>query len=48
MNNKTKLSSKFVYWYRIHDKNIVANQIQDKDKYEEQVKKIAEFDTVSV
>jgi len=45
---KTKLESKFSFWYRIDD--IIQYQLQkqtlDRKDYEVQVKKIAEFDTV--
>ena len=46
--NKTKLENKFSFWYRIDD--IIQYQLQkqalDKIEYEDQVKKIAEFDNV--
>ena len=46
--NKTKLENKFSFWYRISD-DIYQTQGKyaiDKKEYENQVKKIAEFDTI--
>jgi translation initiation factor 4E len=46
--NKTKLENRFSFWYRID--TIIQNQLQkqtlNKNEYENQVKKIAEFGTV--
>ncbi len=46
--NKTKLAHKFSFWYRISDDlyQTQGKQPIDKKEYENQVKKIAEFDTV--
>ena len=45
---KTKLENKFSFLYRIDDNNQhqTQKQVMDKEKYEVQVKKIAEFDTI--
>ena len=46
---KTKLSNKYIFWFRISD-DIIKNQFQkqtiDSTEYENQVKKIGEFDTI--
>ena len=46
--NKTKLANKFSFWYRISDdlSQTTGKQPIDKKDYENQVKKIAEFDTI--
>ena len=46
--NKTKLANKFSFWYRISDDlyQTTGKQPIDKKDYENQVKKIAEFDTI--
>ena len=46
--NKTKLGHKFSFWYRISDDlyQTQGKQPIDKKEYENQVKKIAEFDTI--
>ena len=43
---KTKLKNKFSFWYRISDDLYLTKQPIDKKEYENQVKKIAEFDTI--
>ena len=46
---KTKLSQKYVFWFRISEeilKNKIPKQNLDSSEYESQVKKIAEFDTI--
>ena len=46
---KTKLENKFSFLYRIDENNYqyqTPNKVMDKEKYEVQVKKIAEFDTI--
>lgn len=46
---KTKLDQKFAFWYRISEDlltNQAPKQTLDKKEYEDQVKKIAEFDTI--
>ena len=44
----TKLQNKFSFWYRISDDlyQVQSKQPIDKKEYENQVKKIAEFDTI--
>ena len=44
----TKLENKFSFWYRISDDlyQVQSKQPIDKKEYENQVKKIAEFDTI--
>jgi translation initiation factor 4E len=46
---KTKLSNKYIFWFRISD-DIIKNQFQkqsiDSTEYENQVKKIGEFETI--
>ena len=46
--NKTKLENKFSFWYRISDDiyQTHGKYAIDKKEYENQVKKIAEFDTI--
>ena len=45
----TKLSNKYIFWFRISD-DIIKNQFQkqsiDSTEYENQVKKIGEFETI--
>ena len=46
---KTKLSNKYIFWFRISDdiiKDQFQKQIIDSTEYENQVKKIGEFDTI--
>ncbi|MCQ2820128.1 MAG: eukaryotic translation initiation factor EIF4E family protein [archaeon] len=45
---KTKLSQKFAFWYRIADPSLLLpnHQRLAQNEYENQVKKIAEFDTI--
>ena len=47
-SNKTKLQNKFSFWYRISEDlyQTQPKQTLDKKEYENQVKKIAEFDTI--
>ena len=48
-SQKTKLSNKYVFWFRISEdilKNQFPKQALDTSEYESQVKKIAEFDTI--
>ena len=48
-NQKTKLSNKYVFWFRISEdilKNQFPKQSLDTSEYESQVKKIGEFDTI--
>jgi hypothetical protein len=47
MTEKTKLERKFAFWYRISDDALLHSKQLDKKEYETQVKKIAEFETVS-
>ena len=46
--NKTKLEKKFAFWYRISDDALIVggNKLLNQNEYENQVKKIAEFETV--
>jgi hypothetical protein len=44
--NKTKLSQKFAFWYRISDDALLGTKQLNQNEYEHQVKKIAEFDTI--
>ena len=50
MNNtnyeKTRLEKKFAFWYRIFDDSLLGTKQINKNEYENQVKKIAEFDNV--
>jgi hypothetical protein len=43
---KTSLESKYAFWYRISDDSIINCKHLNQDEYEDQVKKIAEFDCV--
>ena len=48
-SQKTKLSNKYVFWFRISEdilKTQFPKQALDTSEYESQVKKIAEFDTI--
>jgi hypothetical protein len=45
-NEKTKLENKFAFWYRISDDALLHSKTIDKNEYETQVKKIADFETV--
>lgn len=45
---KTKIEQKFAFWYRISDDSLLQPKQQlNQNEYENQVKKIAEFETVS-
>jgi len=46
--NKNKLKNKYAFWFRINEDlyRTQAKQPLDKKEYENQVKKIAEFDTI--
>jgi hypothetical protein len=48
LENKTKLEKKFAFWYRISDDALIVggNKLLNQNEYENQVKKIAEFETV--
>jgi hypothetical protein len=46
--NKTKLEKKFAFWYRISDDALLGTKQLNQNEYETQVKKIADFDTVSL
>ena len=46
---KTKLWTKFAFWFRISEemlRNQLPKQTLDSNEYESQVKKIAEFETI--
>ena len=45
-SEKTKLEKKFAFWYRIFDDSLLGVKALNKNEYENQVKKIAEFETV--
>jgi hypothetical protein len=45
---KTKLEKKFAFWYRISDDALLHSKTIDKNEYETQVKKIADFETVNL
>jgi len=45
-NNKTKLDKKYSFWYRISEEALLFSKFVDTEEYENQVKKIADFDTV--
>lgn len=45
-NEKTKLEKKFAFWYRIFDDSLLGTKQINKNEYENQIKKIAEFDNV--
>jgi hypothetical protein len=44
--NKTKLERKFAFWYRISDDALLGTKPLNQNEYENQVKKIADFETV--
>ena len=44
--NKTKLEKKFAFWYRISDDALLGPKTLNQNEYENQVKRIAEFETV--
>jgi hypothetical protein len=48
--DKTKLERKFAFWYRISDDALLGlgTKPLNQNEYENQVKKIAEFDTVRI
>jgi hypothetical protein len=46
MTDKTKLDRKYAFWYRISDDALIGNKLLNQNEYENQVKKIAEFETV--
>lgn len=46
-SGKTKLEKKFAFWYRISEETLASTKLLNQTEYEDQVKKIAEFDTVS-
>lgn len=47
MENKTKLEKKFAFWYRISDDALLGTKpALNQNEYENQVKRISEFDTV--
>ena len=46
-DNKTKLERKFAFWYRISDDALLVTKPLNQNEYENQVKKIAEFETVN-
>ena len=46
MQEKTKLEKKYAFWYRISDDALIGNKLLNQNEYENQVKKIAEFDSV--
>lgn len=49
MEHKTKIEQKFAFWYRIsEDALIQQTKPLNQNEYENQVKKIADFDTVSI
>jgi hypothetical protein len=44
---KTKLDRKYCFWYRISEDALLGNtKLLNQNEYENQVKKIAEFETV--
>jgi hypothetical protein len=45
---KTKLERKYAFWYRISEDALINTKQLNQNEYETQVKKIAEFETVSV
>ena len=45
-SEKTRLERKFSFWYHILDSSILGGVQLDKDEYENQVKRIADFETV--
>jgi hypothetical protein len=48
--NKTKLSQKYAFWYRISDEALqgLGPKVLNQNEYENQVKKIADFETVII
>lgn len=44
--DKTKLEKKFSFWYRISEDALLGTKQLNQNEYENQVKKIAEFETV--
>jgi hypothetical protein len=47
-DTKTKLDKKFAFWYRISDDSLLGTKSLNQNEYENQVKKIAEFETVKI
>jgi hypothetical protein len=46
---KTKLDRKYCFWYRISEDALLGNtKLLNQNEYENQVKKIAEFECVSI
>ncbi len=46
-SQKTNLDRKYTFWYRISDEALQFSKFQDAHLYEDQVKKIADIETVS-
>lgn len=46
--DKTKLEKKFAFWYRISEEALqgMGQKVLNQNEYENQVKRIAEFETV--
>lgn len=47
MEQKTKIEHKFAFWYRISEDALIQPKQLNQNEYENQVKKIADFDTVT-
>ncbi len=45
---KTNLERKFAFWYRISDDALLGTKPLNQNEYENQVKRIAEFETVNI
>ncbi len=46
LSEVTKLEKKFAFWYRISQDALMNTKFLNQSEYEDQVKKIAEFDSV--
>ena len=46
LSEVTKLERKFAFWYRISEDALASTKQLNQSEYEDQVKKIAEFDSV--
>jgi len=48
LSEVTKLGHKFAFWYRISEDALASTKLLNQSEYEDQVKKIAEFDSVKL
>lgn len=47
LSEVTKLEKKFSFWYRISQDALANTKLLNQTEYEDQMKRIAEFDSVS-